>query len=300
MLSVLIPIYNRNVNNLVKELDKQLMEREIPYEILLCDDCSEASFQSKNATLQNIDAVVYIQNEQNAGRAKVRNFLAQSAQYPYLLFIDCDATVFTHNYIRNYVETIKKNEKKEHFIINGGIAYRKEKPEQERYLRWFYGKQREEIPAEKRGLNPYHLFTPFNVVLTKSIFSILKFDESLTTYGNEDTLLGCQFKQKNIPYFHIDNPLYHDGLDKNEDFLSKIRISIDNLFLLSKKEDHQDIINESRLLKTYTKCKKMALRPVLATIFQHFQSKIEKRLCSNPNLFLLDIYKLTYLATKES
>lgn len=300
MLSVLIPIYNQDVNNLVKELDKQLIDRNIPYEILLCDDCSEASFQSKNATLQNIDAVVYIQNEQNAGRAKVRNFLAQSAQYPYLLFIDCDATVFTHNYIRNYVETIKKNEKKEHFIINGGIAYRKEKPEQERYLRWFYGKQREEIPAEKRGLNPYHLFTPFNVVLTKSIFSILKFDESLTTYGNEDTLLGCQFKQKNIPYFHIDNPLYHDGLDKNEDFLSKIRISIDNLFLLSKKEDHQDIINESRLLKTYTKCKKMALRPVLATIFQHFQSKIEKRLCSNPNMFLLDIYKLIYLATKES
>lgn len=300
MLSVLIPIYNQDVNNLVKELDKQLIDRNIPYEIILCDDCSESSVRLLNATLTTKEHVVYFQNKQNAGRAKVRNFLAQSAQYPYLLFIDCDATVFTHNYIRNYVETIKKNEKKEHFIINGGIAYRKEKPEQERYLRWFYGKQREEIPAEKRGLNPYHLFTPFNVVLTKSIFSILKFDESLTTYGNEDTLLGCQFKQKNIPYFHIDNPLYHDGLDKNEDFLSKIRISIDNLFLLSKKEDHQDIINESRLLKTYTKCKKMALRPVLATIFQHFQSKIEKRLCSNPNIFLLDIYKLTYLATKES
>ncbi len=300
MLSVLIPIYNRNVNNLVKELDKQLMDREIPYEIILCDDGSEASFRLENSALENINSVVYIQNEQNAGRAKVRNRLAQKAQYPYLLFIDCDATVFSHNYIRNYIETIKKHEKTSHFVINGGIAYRKEKPTQEYYLRWFYGKRREEIPAEKRELNPYHLFTPFNVVLTKSIFNNLQFDESLTTYGNEDTLLGCQFKQKNIPYYHIDNPLYHDGLDKNKDFLTKIRISIDNLFLLSKKEEHQDIINESRLLKTYTKCKKMAIRPVLATIFQHFQSEIEKRLCSKPNMFLLDIYKLTYLATKES
>lgn len=300
MLSVLIPIYNQDVNNLVNELGNQLTEMGIPYEILLCDDCSETSFRLLNETLTTKEHVVYFQNEQNAGRAKVRNFLAQSAQYPYLLFIDCDATVFRSDYIKNYVETIKNHDNEKQFVINGGIAYRKEEPDQERYLRWFYGKQREEISAEKRGLNPYHLFTPFNVVLTKSIFSILQFDESLTTYGNEDTLLGCELKQHHVPYYHIDNPLYHDGLDKNEDFLSKIRTSIDNLSILAASAQHQDIIEESRLLKTYTKCKKWALQPILASIFRHFQPIMQKKLCSKPTIFLLDIYKLTYLASKKS
>ena len=63
MLSVLIPIFNLNVNPLVTELDRQLAQAGIPYEIILADDCStDLDIREKNAGLSQLDKVQYIQN----------------------------------------------------------------------------------------------------------------------------------------------------------------------------------------------------------------------------------------------
>ena len=237
MLSVLIPIYNHDVNNLVTTLDQQLTQSGIPYEIILADDCSNnLDYRKKNENLSLLASVQYIQNQSNMGRAKIRNRLADTAQYPYLLFIDCDATVQHQNYIQNYLEAIEKMQQEPLFVINGGIAYQTEKPDSQYFLRWYYGKKREEESADKRASQPYHHFTPFNVVITKSLFQCINFDESLTSYGHEDTLFGCQLKEQEIPYLHIDNHLIHNGLDTNEEFLKKIRASIENLTKLSKNQ----------------------------------------------------------------
>ena len=40
MISVLIPTYNYNVNNLVNNVHKQLVISHIPFEIICLDDCS--------------------------------------------------------------------------------------------------------------------------------------------------------------------------------------------------------------------------------------------------------------------
>jgi glycosyltransferase involved in cell wall biosynthesis len=298
MLSVLIPVYNHNVNLLVTTLDQQLTQSGIPYEIIIADDCSDMVFREKNAGLANNTNIQYIQNQSNMGRAKIRNRLAEAAQYPYLLFIDCDAEVHQQNYIKHYLEAIDTLRQKPLFVINGGVAYQKEQPDSEYFMRWYYGKKREEETANKRALHPYHHFTPFNVIITKSLFQCINFDENLTTYGHEDSLFGCQLKEQNIPYLHIDNPLIHKGLDTNEEFLKKIRISIDNLAKLSKNQDiNKNLLQDNKLLKAYRLCSFLGLQVILRLIFKKRQARMEQQLCEKPNMFLLDIYKLCYLAT---
>lgn len=298
MLSVLIPVYNYDVNLLVSTLDQQLTQSGIPYEIIIADDCSDTNYREKNAVITQGANIQYIQNQTNMGRAKIRNRLTEAAQYPYLLFIDCDAKILRQDYIKNYLEAIEKMRHNPLFVINGGIAYQTEKPDSQYFLRWYYGKEREEETADKRALHPYHHFTPFNVVITKSLFQCINFDENLTSYGHEDTLLGCQLKEQNIPYLHIDNPLIHKGLDTNEKFLKKIRTSIENLTKLSKNQDiNKTLLQDNKLLKAYRFCKTLGLQILLRLIFKKYQVKMEQKLCEEPSMFLLDIYKLCYLAT---
>lgn len=301
MLSVLIPIYNHDVNPLVTALDRQLAQAGIPYEIILADDCSDnLDIREKNSHLTQLDKVQHIQNQENMGRAKIRNLLAKKAQYPYLLFIDCDAMVENPDYIKKYMDAIEKMRPQQAFVINGGIAYRNEKPDSQYFLRWYYGKRREEESAEQRNKRPYHHFTPFNVIISKSVFEEIQFDENLTTYGHEDTLFGYQLQQKQIRYLHIDNPLYHEGLDTNEEYLKKIRLSIDNLIYISENQNiNHSFLKENRLLKTYQQCKKMGLAKLLGRHFERNAEKMQQHLSQKPSMSLIDLYKLSYLASKK-
>lgn len=301
MLSVLIPIYNHDVNPLVTALDQQLTRVGIPYEIILADDCSDNSdIREKNTNLSRLDKVQYIQNKENIGRAKIRNLLAKKAQYPYLLFIDCDAMVGNPDYIKKYMDAIEKMRPQQAFVINGGIAYHNEKPDSQYFLRWYYGKRREEESAEQRNKRPYHHFTPFNVIISKSVFEEIQFDENLTTYGHEDTLFGYLLQQKQTPYLHIDNPLYHEGLDTNEEYLKKIRLSIDNLIYISENQNiNHSFLKENRLLKTYQQCKKMGLAKLVGRHFERNAEKMQQHLSQKPSMSLIDLYKLSYLASKK-
>ena len=301
MLSVLIPIFNHDVNSLVTALDQQLAQADINYEIILADDCSDNSeYRERNASLAQLGRVQYIQNQENMGRAKIRNLLAKKAQYPYLLFIDCDAMVGNQDYIKKYLDALAKMRPHPAFVINGGIAYRNEKPDNQHLLRWYYGKRREEESAEQRNKRPYHHFTPFNVIISKSVFEEIKFDENLTTYGHEDTLFGYQLQQKQIPYLHIDNPLYHEGLDTNEEYLKKIRLSIDNLIYISENQNiNHSFLKENRLLKTYQQCKKMGLAKLVGRHYERKAEKMQEHLSQKPRMSLIDLYKLSYLAYKK-
>lgn len=63
----------------------------------------------------------------------------------------------------------------------------------------------------------------------------LPFDESIVTYGFEDTLWANQLSKHNIKMLHIDNPIIHQGLEKNSVFLSKTKWAIENLVELNVK-----------------------------------------------------------------
>lgn len=301
MLSILIPVYNWNITSLVQSLQKQLQIAGIEYEMIILDDASpQEQFHLENKCLATSPYILYERKDENTGRAKLRNELAAKANYPYLLFIDCDASIVDSSYISNYLENIGKKKNKGPFVILGGVAYRNTPPDSRHDFRWYYGKKREEIPAEERNKFPYKSFTPFNVLITKSLFDTIRFDEGFTSYGYEDTFFGTALKKEKIPVYHIENPLYHDGLDENEQYFQKIKSAIDNLAILQREgKINDDFIADNRLLKAYFKCKKIGLLPLIRKWFKRRQTSLQYRILEKQNLFLLDLYKLGYLAEKS-
>jgi hypothetical protein len=281
------------VAKLVKDLHAQLSYANVVFEIILGDDASTQQFN--NEKLTDLPFVTYFSLPENIGRAKIRNLLVEKANYPFLLFMDCDAAVSSSLYINNYIVEISRNTAP--VCIIGGVAYRKHKPNPKYYLRWFYGKKRESTDADIRNQKPYKSFTSFNAVFSKSIFEQVKFDESFSTYGNEDTFFGNQLRNTKVPVVHINNSLFHDGLDTNEEYLTKVETSIDNLIsLLNANKLDANFIKENRLLSTFFKCNSLKLMMLLRICYKCYLSKIKRKILKKPSIFWLDVYKLGYLA----
>jgi len=292
MLSVLIPVYNYQITDLIKDLCKQIEENLIDAEIIIVDDAS-TRFIEENCKLRDLEKVSYEKLGNNIGRSAIRNYLASKAQYDYLLFIDCDAKVYNPNFIKNYVQTINKNKE----VVCGGLEYEHTAPKEHKlYFRWFYGINREFRTVHIRIENPYKSFTSFNFLIKKSVFHAIKFNEKLTTYGHEDTLLGIELKKQNINISHIYNPLLHDGLEETDIFIHKTEQSVKNLkYLLENYTDKEAFVNSIKLIKYVRIINKMRLAWLLKLYYKAFNRIILRNLKSqHPSLKLFDLYKLCY------
>lgn len=294
MLSICIAIHNWDVNQLVRDLQAQAAKLDVPYEILLLDDASDYDFQLKNAHLDFEEDVTYLQSYVNLGRSRVRNTLASKAKYEYLLFMDCDTRVSRKDYLKKYVSMIPAQ------VVSGGYEYKKRRPKKDCVLRWAYGRAREEVPAEKRNIQPNIAFSTFNFLIQKKIFKKVQFDESLQGYGHEDTLFGLELQENGITVTHIDNPLRHEVVCPTDKFLSQTENSIDNLLaLLERVDDREGFIQSITLLSTYNKLKSWHLVGCYRLFYSIFKKMIEKNLYSiKPSMRCFDFYKLGYLCDK--
>ncbi|WP_460502244.1 glycosyltransferase family 2 protein, partial [Hymenobacter agri] len=90
-LSVLIPVYQREVSDLTRALLAQVLHWPGPVEILLFDDGSTENTRQRNRPLAALPGVRYHELPQNIGRAAIRNQLATSAQHEWLLLLDNDS-----------------------------------------------------------------------------------------------------------------------------------------------------------------------------------------------------------------
>ena len=297
MLSVCIGIYNYDVNQLVKDLCKQADKLGIEYEILLLDDASKHDFIMKNAKLDFLPHVTYMQNYRNVGRSVIRNTLASKAKYPYLLFMDCDTKVSHPDYLKKYVEAAPTAR-----VISGGYEYKERKPKKNYVLRWAYGRQREMMPAEVRNQQPNLSFSTFNFLIEKEIFKTVEFDETLSGYGHEDTLFGLELQEHGITVLHIDNPLRHEVMATNDKFLKQTENAIDNLFVVYEKvRNKQQFVEGTKLLGAFRKLHQKKLVKLYLRFYSLFKSLIIKNLKSNkPNMRCFDLYKLNYICQKFS
>lgn len=295
MLSILLPTYNVDVQPLVHDLLHQARQLNIPFEILIEDDASsDRNICVGNHALLSEPEVTYFQNHVNKGRSKVRNHLAVAANYPYLLFIDGDAGMKSTNFISQYVQHIRFHQHGDMpFVVLGGVAYREMTPDPAFRLRWKYGIAREQKTAAIRNITPYRSFTPFNMLATKTVFDAVCFDEWFTTYGFEDTVFGDQLRQKEIPVTHIDNELYHDGIDSNIDYLDKVESAIGNLAALYKTDKLPDsFVKESRLLQTYIRCKRVRMAGLVGLCLRVLKRPLRWLAASTSSLTALDLLKL--------
>lgn len=287
MLSILIPIYKRDVRELVTGLSEQASRLGIEWEIVCIDDASGPEWQSINRELSSLEKVSYEESDRNLGRSRVRNRLAELAKHPYLLFMDCDSTVVDDNYLRNYLEALDGNS-----VLYGGRVYQSGKPADDSLkLHWKYGSLREQVPAEERAKNPYHSFMTCNFVVPSAVFRKNNFDTRLTQYGHEDTLFGLGLRRQGVTVVHLDNPLLHAGLEPAGQFIRKSIKAVENLaFLLKEGEEI-----ETRLGSTYEKLKSQGRIPAVKRVLSVFEGRLLKNLqSSNPWIKGFDAYRLLH------
>lgn len=289
MLSILIPEYNYDCTKLVHDLAEQCNKANIAYEIIVLDDASTLC-NIENRKISDISGCQFLESDVNIGSAKIRNNLAKMAKYPHLLMIDCDAEVRNEKYIQRYLEVIDQCP-----VIIGGVCYSQAVPPPDRYLRWFYGKNRECPPAIKRNKDPYKSLLSFNLMMDKDMIANHPYNEHFEDYGHEDSVMGFTLKQAGIRVLHIDNPLIHKGLDLNEIFLAKSLKAVEK-YMTNPAFQTEELTDQIKIFRVFRKLKSAGLHKLLAFKFRIAGKLMERNLCGrHPSLFLYDFYRLSYL-----
>ena len=148
-LSILIPVFNRNCCALVQELHVQAVNCGIDFEIIVVEDGStNPKYVDQNRPVAAIDHVRYIIHEENMGRAIIRNWLADKAEYDTLLFLDCDVDILDPDYLKRYLDNKAS-------VVCGGLCIGGDANKLRHSLRYHYEKTHEkEYTAKQRKRNP--------------------------------------------------------------------------------------------------------------------------------------------------
>ncbi|WP_346857540.1 glycosyltransferase family A protein [uncultured Draconibacterium sp.] len=296
MLSINIPVYNFEIVSLVKQLVLQADALQESYEIRVYDDGSDEIFKSINRNVRNISNVVYVELETNLGRSAIRNKMGLESEFEYLLFIDADSAVVKSDYLQTFISNAKSGR-----ILCGGTAYASARPrDSEKLLRWTYGHKREAVSAKVRNQNKGFIITSNNFLIPKAVFQQVHFRENIKKYGHEDTLLGYDLFKNNFEIFHIQNPVEHTGLESAQLFLSKTKTALKNLKLICDMlpGNENDFINQVNFTRKYKMITRLFPVPLFQWLYARHEAKMERNLKGrHPNLFLFDLYKLSYFST---
>ena len=288
-LSILIPVFNWDVNKLVDALLGQLADWPGPVEILLIDDGSHTEFRTLNRPLSNLAGVTYRELPRNIGRAAIRNQLAAAAQHEWLLLLDNDSLLPDNQFLARYAAA-------QHHaaVLIGGTCYATAPPtDPALLLRWRYGQAREARPAAVRHAAPCHQLTINNALIRADIFRQFPLDERLTGYGHEDTKFGVELAAAHISVLHLDNPVLHDGLEPAAIFLQKSEQAVHNLAQVYQQDG---LGTDSRLLQMALRLRRLGLAPAANAALAAAAPALHRQLLSaEPRLQALDLLKLHWL-----
>lgn len=288
-LSVLIPCYNCRCRELVESLSVILKKEEdrrgLSYEVLVADDGStdNGCIEDNNA-INLIDNCRYIIRGKNAGRAAIRNFLAQEARYEWLLFIDSDMVVNNDRFIENYLSDGGE-------VVVGGIKIGGDAKLLKNNIRYKYEKASETAHnAEQRQLKQHKEFRTTNFLINKNIIRKYPFNEKFIYYGYEDVLMGKILNEHNIKIKHINNPVILYDYEDNPTFIRKTEEAIRTLRQFRKElQGYSTLLNYIHKMETYN------LLPIIVMANKILGKSIKNNLTHNkPQLFLFNIYKLFY------
>lgn len=330
-LSILIPLYNQVGVALAMALSKQVEQCakeekkknegkgnandtiSLGFEIIFADDGSaDATARQRNAIIAQLPYCQYIERPKNVGRSAIRNFLAHTAHYSHLIFLDGDVAIKRGNFVQTYLahrndadviigtlhfsrmqvacdtaediightKRAKEETKKttEPMLYDDNLKYR--------YEQQFLAKH----PVKKRMQQPYASFRTTNFMVRRDLLLAYPFDETFHEYGYEDTLFGKQLKEHGATLIHLDNAATIADYEDNATFVAKTEESLRTLAAHA----HQ-LQGYSTLLHTANKLKCLHLQSLIAFVFKLFKGLLHKNLCSNsPSVFLFNVYKLGY------
>lgn len=288
MISILIPCYNYNAYDLVSRLEKECLTLGIVFEIISIDDASFSTLNEVNQKINMLTNCKFFESKKNIGRVANRQLLSQKAQYKWLLYIDVDVKPLNDNFIKVYVNEIKKGFE----VVFGGFNYKKIESNNLRYL---FGKSREDVQSVIRNKNPYKYIISSNFLVKKVIFDKINKNININGYGM-DYFFGALLKENLVSINHIDNEVTHYGLDDNSKFLAKTKEALENLHYLNTNK----LINKNdiTILKYYRLFNFFGLKKIISKLINIYSKSIESNLKgSNPSLFVFDLYRLSYLCS---
>ncbi len=298
-LSILIPCYNGLCIELVSSLQQQAdciakdRETVFKYEIIVGDDGStDCDVIEKNKEINFIPNCRYIIRGFNSGRAVIRNFLARTAKYEWLLFIDYGRTLRKQDFISTYIHIDNPT------VVYGGYDICDCNEILKHNLRYLYEKKynKNSIAAE-RMRNCYKSFNTCNFMVKRSIMLDHPFDERFRKYGYEDVVWGKTLYNNGIKISHIDNSLYTEDFDDNESFVTKTEESMKTLV-----DFYDELKGYSTVIETEEKLKKFHILTLFVFFFNATRKLIKNNLSGNkPHVFLFNIYKLgTFCLNKKN
>jgi glycosyltransferase involved in cell wall biosynthesis len=287
MLSVLIPVHNYDIRNLLRQIAHQCSQLHISYEIICLDDASDKSFEPCFQEIRKELKIQWSSTLKNIGRSAARNSLARQASFENLLFLDCDVSIPNEHFIQNYIRLIKQED---YQVVYGACVYCKEKPrDTKKILHWIYGTKNENPDLKHRLKYPYETFHTVNFLAKRSLLLKYPFDETITKYGYEDSLWAHTLKLQAIPIKHIENPVQHNGIYSNTIFLRKTAQSVRNLIYLDLTKKTID----TQLFKMINRIQSIGLDTLFFKIYRKTEKFIVKNLMSkNPSMTFLSIYKM--------
>lgn len=289
MISVLIPLFNYDSSGLVRALHAQCIKTGKKFEIICLDDASEEAFRLKNRAVKSLSNIRYEELPTNAGRSGARNKLAEMAVYDYFLFMDCDSMPADDQYIQRYIDLLEGDK-----VIYGGRKYSEEKPVEKNLLfHWTYGTQREALPAKVRRMRPYERFMTNNFIVPRRVYFSIRMNEEIKGYGHEDTLFSMEMERNSVDIIHVDNPLYHVGLEPGEIFIEKQKNAIKNLSYIV---EHNALAHRVKLYRFYKRLRSSGVMSVLVKRLARKEKEyIQNLLGPSPNIRSLDWLKLLWL-----
>jgi len=289
MISILIPCYNFNAYPLALKLEKQALLLDVSFEIICSDD---GSFSLKNEENQKINLLTnskFIELKKNIGRIQNRIFLAEKAQYEWLIFLDVDSEPKKNDFLKKYISKIGSSD-----FVFGGNEF-KYNVNKQFSLKNKFAKHRETKSSSVRKKKPYKYIISTNFMAKKSSFLSCYSKIKYKSYGN-DYIIGSILQNDNISICHTDNFTVVSVNDDNEQFILKSKDALKNLH---KNYCEGNLRNNSvSILRTFSLLDKLKMCKVFLAITNPLEKFIFKKINSkNPNLILFDIFRLRYLCS---
>jgi len=284
-LSILIPTYNDVCTHLVSVLQQQADALGTAYEIIVADDGStHEDVIIENRSINLLPHCRYVERKENVGRAAIRNFLANEAIHPFLLFIDADMVVPDDDFLKRYAEHPCNTVIDGGVIINGAHNVRQT-------LRYRYEKNAEHAHLTTvRIQHPYQHFHTANFLVAQNIMLTHPFDNRFRNYGYEDVFFGKQLQENHIEIAHIDNPLSFEVFEDNASFISKTEEGLRTLY-----QFQQELSGFSNMLIIIQRLRQWKLLPVIRLWHQLFGTTERWLLVGNhAPLWLFSLYRLGF------
>ncbi|MBQ0152845.1 MAG: glycosyltransferase family 2 protein, partial [Chryseobacterium sp.] len=181
-------------------------------------------------------------------------------------------------------------------VIYGGRVVSDKVPQDDFKLRWKFANERENLKLEDRLKFPFLGFQTNNFIIKKDILQKNLFNPEIKKYGYEDLLFAMDLQANSIKIDHIENPILNNDIEENKVYLSKVEDSMESLATMFSNASSKKNIKEVKVVKAYDLIKSLGLSKLILFFYGFFQVKIKRNLLSkNPNLRLLDLYKLGLL-----